>query len=91
MPQITDRRTAEHSSLTDAQRSQRARMAAHARWSKGDRAEGTQAARDAFLARFEQQVDPGGVLDPLERAKRAESAKRAHFQGMAFARSRKNV
>lgn len=88
MSQITDRRTVEHSSLTKAQRSHRARLAAHSRWAKADRAEGTEAARAAFLARFEREVDPRGVLDPVERAKRAESAKRAYFQGLAFSRSR---
>lgn len=88
MSQITDRRTAEQSSLTKAQRSQRARLAANSRWAKGDRAEGTQAARDAFLQRFVTEVDPDGVLDPVERDRRAESARRAYFQRMAFARRR---
>lgn len=88
MPQITDRRTAEHSGLSESQRSQRARLAANSRWAKADRTEGTEAARAAFMARFEREVDPRGELDPVERAKRAESAKRAYFQGLAFARSR---
>lgn len=83
-----DRRTAEHSSLTASQRTQRARIAANARWSQQDGAAGTQAARSAFLDRFERQVDPTGELDPRERARRAESAKRAHFQRMAYARHR---
>jgi hypothetical protein len=86
MSQITDRRTVEHSALSGAQRSARARLAANSRWAGADRVEGTHAARAAFLARFERQVDPGGVLDPLERERRAESAKRAYFQRMAFAR-----
>lgn len=89
MDHVADRRTVAHSTLTAAERSRRARLAAHARWAKSDGPEGTQAARAAFLARFEREVDPGGVLPPDERARRAEHAKRAYFQGMAFARSRK--
>jgi len=85
---MPDRRTAAHSSLTPQQRSQRARIAALTRHSRTDGLEATQAARDAFLARFERQVDPGNELDPAERVRRAEAAKRAHFQSMAFARHR---
>lgn len=86
---IPDRRTVAHSSLTATQRSQRARIAALSRHSRTDGAEATQAARSAFLERFERQVDPDGALAPQERARRAEAAKRAHFQSMAFARHRK--
>lgn len=86
-----DRRTAAHSSLTPEQRSQRAKIAARARWANSDTEKGTRPAREAFLARFEAQVDPDGVLDPRERARRAESAKRAHFQRMAYARHRKGA
>lgn len=84
----TDRRRAEHSTLTPSQRSQRARLAATSRWSKEDGSAGTQAARSAFLDRFEREVDPDGVLPPEERARRAEAAKRAYFQRLAFARHR---
>lgn len=83
-----DRRTAAHSSLTPAQRSQRARIAALSRHSRTDGTEATSAAREAFLARFERQVDPDGLLDPQERARRAELAKREHFQRLAFRRHR---
>ena len=82
----TDRRTREHSSLTPTQRSQRARIAALARHSRTDGHAATQPAREAFLARFERQVDPDNRLDPAERARRAEAAKREHFQRMAYAR-----
>lgn len=81
-----DRRTSAHSTLTPSQRSQRARLAALARWSQQDGSAGTQAARSTFMARFEREVDPNGELDPQERSKRAERAKRAHFQRMAYAR-----
>lgn len=86
-----DRRTVEHSSLTASQRSSRARIAALARHSRTDGAEATQAARSAFLQRFERQVDPDNRLDPVERARRAELAKREHFQRLAFARHRKSA
>lgn len=86
-----DRRTTAHSSLTPSQRSQRARIAANARWARSDGSEGTQAARDAFLAGFERQVDPEGRLDPAERLRRAESAKREHFQRMAYNRHRRTA
>lgn len=62
-----------------------AQLAANTRWSKeGDRTAATQAARDALQRRFEDQVDPDRVLSDAERAKRAESARRAHFQRMAL-------
>lgn len=81
-----DRRRAEHSDLSPKRRTQLARIAANAKWATTDRSQGTAAAREAFLARFERQVDPDGLLDPAERSRRAESAKRAHFQRMAYAR-----
>jgi hypothetical protein len=62
-----------------------ARIAAHTSWAQTpDREARTRPARTAFLARFEHQVDPDGVLAPAERLKRAESAKRAYFQGLAL-------
>lgn len=62
-----------------------ARVAAHASWAvTPDREVRTRPAREAFLARFERQVDPDGVLAPGERHFRAESAKRAYFQGLAL-------
>jgi hypothetical protein len=74
--------------LTPAQRSLNARLAAHARWSKADPVDGTAAARKAFADRFEREVDPDGVLSPAERARRAESARKAHFTRLALASSR---
>jgi hypothetical protein len=84
-----DRRRASHSTLTPAQRSQRARIAARARWANQSGTDGTAPARAAFLERFERLVDPDGELDPRERARRAESAKREHFQRMAYRRHRR--
>lgn len=70
--------------MTPEQRSLRAKIAANARWSKSDRHEGTKPARAGFLAKFERKVDPMGVLPPAERARRAESALRAHMATLAL-------
>jgi hypothetical protein len=43
----------------------------------------TTAARDAFLARFEVQVDPDGALPVGERQRRAVAARRAYFSALA--------
>lgn len=57
-----------------------ASMAAHAQWAaEQDRTARTAKARRAFIERFEREVDPEGVLDPAERAKRAENARRAFY------------
>ena len=69
-----------------------AQVAAHTRWAHtADRQAATAPARAAFIERFERQVDPNNELDPAERARRAESAKKAHFLRMALksAESRK--
>ena len=57
--------------LTPAQRSLRSRLAAYSLHAKHDPRETTQAARAAFLTRFEREVDPDGSLPPAERARRA--------------------
>lgn len=41
-------------------------------------------ARAAFLAGFEDEVDPEHKLPPPERARRAEAARRAHFHRLAL-------
>lgn len=54
-------------------------MAAHVSWAKTENAAArTAPARKALLDRFERQVDPEGTLDPAERARRANHARRAH-------------
>jgi len=66
-------------------RSLAGRIGAHESWARtSDRAGRTQAARDAFQAKFETQVDPDGALDPEERALRAESARRAYYARLAM-------
>jgi hypothetical protein len=37
------------------------------------------------MDRFERQVDPDGLLDPVERAARARHAMRAHMGAMRLA------
>jgi hypothetical protein len=49
-----------------------------------DPRETTKAARAAFFARFEREVDPDGVLPLEERKRRAEYAKRAFYQRLAM-------
>lgn len=77
--------------LTPEQRALRARLAAHTLHAKiTDETAHTAPARKAFLDRFERQVDPDGTLEPAERARRAEHAKKAYFTRLALksARSR---
>lgn len=71
--------------LTPAQRTLRAQIAAHTSWANTtDRQERTQKARDAAQGRFEREVDPEGVLDPIERLKRAQNARTAFYKSMAL-------
>ena len=64
----------------------RARMAAHLLHAQiTDEAAHTAPARAAFLSRFEREVDPDGILDPQERTRRAEHAKKAYFIKLALA------
>jgi hypothetical protein len=62
-----------------AERSLRARLAAYALHAQHDPRETTANGRAAFLARFDRDVDPEGLLEPDERARRAEQARRAYF------------
>ena len=72
-----------------AKRVLQARMAAHALHARvGDPSAHTAPARKVFLSRFEREVDPEGVLDPQERARRAEHAKKAYFIRLAAASSK---
>lgn len=41
-------------------------------------------ARRGLFAKFEREVDPDGVLDPAERACRAEHAQKAFMQRIAL-------
>lgn len=74
---------------TPEQRALRARLAAHTKWANtADPTAATQAARDAFMARFLREVDPDGLLPEAERNRRAESARKAYFTRLALASSR---
>lgn len=79
--------------MTPEQRRLRARVGAYAQHAKYDTRETTAKARQIFLERFERQVDPDARLDPRERARRAEAARRAYFTSLALrsatARSRR--
>jgi hypothetical protein len=67
-------------SETPRERALHSRAAIHLRWAREpDRAAATAPARAGLQARFEREVDPDGALDPAERAKRAESARKAFY------------
>lgn len=72
--------------LSPAQRTLRARAAAHALHAQGGTT--TTAATSAFRARFDRAVDPEGILDPAERARRADHAFRSYMAGLALKASR---
>jgi hypothetical protein len=56
------------------------RIAAEISWARtADRSARTRPARQAFLAKFEKEVDPDGKLAPEERALRASHALRAYM------------
>lgn len=74
--------------LTPAERSLRARTAAHKLYSLVDARVHTEPGRAAFMARFEKEVDPEGVLSPAERARRAEHARKSYFAAMALKSSK---
>lgn len=78
--------------VTPAERSMRARIAAYTLHSRRDPRETTAAARSAFLDRFEREVDPECVLPEAERRRRAEAAKKAYFTKLALrsAQARRN-
>ncbi|MCU1687819.1 MAG: hypothetical protein JWQ81_8558 [Amycolatopsis sp.] len=70
--------------MTPEQRSLQARVAVHTSWANTeDRTARTAPGTKAFMDRFERQIDPEGVLDPADRARRAESAKTAYFLNLA--------
>lgn len=63
------------------------RLGAYRLHATHDPRETTVAARAAFRAKFEREVDaadPEGKLDPVERARRVEYARRAHFASLAY-------
>ena len=77
--------------LTSEQLSLRARIGALSLHATHDPRETTAAARSAFLARFEAEVDPERKLPEPERLRRAEAARRAHMARLALASARKRT
>jgi hypothetical protein len=73
--------------MTAEQRSLRGRMAAAIGHSRHDPRVTTVKARQAFLARYEREVDPDGRLPARERRRAAQSRK-ASFYRLALASSR---
>lgn len=70
--------------MADTDRVLAGRAGAHKQWSRiSDRSAHTAPARKRFLDKFEREVDPEGELDPGERARRAESALKAHMAELA--------
>ena len=70
--------------MTPEERSLRARMGGYAVAAKYDTREVTRPGREAFMAGFEREVDPDGVLPEAERARRAEAAKSLHFRRLVW-------
>jgi hypothetical protein len=79
MPSDIRRRPA---SRGDNRRSSAARIGALALHAAGKT--NTALARQAFLQRFEYEVDPDLALDPSERARRADYARRRYFASLAL-------
>jgi hypothetical protein len=79
------RRAGQATALSPAERSLRARLAAYAMHARHDARRTSANGRAAFLARFEREVDPYGRLDPEERRRRAEQARRAYFARLSLA------
>lgn len=70
--------------LTPSERSIRAQIAANKRWAHTDRRKASEDARQRQMERYEDLVDPTGVLDPAERAARADNARKADMQRLAL-------
>lgn len=72
---------------TPAEVSLRNRIGAHALHSKYDSRDLTKNARAASpgsISHWEDEVDPNRVLDPVERARRAKHALKAHMARLAL-------
>ena len=81
--------------MTSALRSLQGRIGAFVAHSRHDPRETTANARAAFLARFEEEVDPNRELPVAERSRRAMAARKAYFARLAYrsslARSKKKA
>jgi hypothetical protein len=75
--------------LSPAERSLRGRMGAYVVHARYDPRQTTAPAREAFLRRFLDEVDPGRVLPERERLRRAAAARKAYFTRLAYLSSRR--
>jgi hypothetical protein len=79
---------------TSGERALIGRIGAYTKLPHHDAREMTRAARAALWDRFERKVDPGGLLEPVERARRTDMARKALFTRLALksaqARRRRN-
>jgi len=66
----------------------RGRIGAYVLHARRDAREVTAPARAAFLARFEREVDPDGVLPEGERRRRSLAARKAYFARLALQSAR---
>ena len=78
-------------SLTPAERSLRGRMGAYVVHARHDPRRITAPAREAFLNRFLDEVDPDRVLPEPDRLRRAAAARKAYFTRLAFLASRRRT
>ena len=74
---------------TESELSMLGRLGAHSLHAKYDSKKTSEAGRQAFLRSFEQQADPDGILDPTERARRAEHLRKAHMTRLAMLSAQK--
>jgi hypothetical protein len=71
--------------LTPSQRQTRSRHGSHKSWANTvDRTARTAPGRAGLLRKFEDQVDPDRTLTPEDRAKRAESARKAYYTRLSM-------
>ena len=73
---------------TKAERRLMSRVGALRQHAMSDGQAGTQAARAAWMARFEHEVDPDGRMEPWERATRARAARTAYMLELSIKSSR---
>lgn len=74
-----------------AERSLRGRIGAYVVHARYDPRAITAPAREAFMKRFLDEVDPGRVLPERERQRRAAAARKAYFTRLAFLASRRRT
>jgi hypothetical protein len=84
-PAPAHQRKRKQDSRSEAEIRLQAQLAAHTMHAKHDARKTTAKGRAAFLARFDAEVDPEGILSPEERRRRAEHARSAYFTRLALA------